>query len=380
MISTKSDAIGIIFPNSYDRLVPELVNERLMASIPFAGRYRLCDFMISSMVQSGIDDISLMVRRNYHSLLDHLGSGREWDLARKKGGLNIVPPFSQKSVGAYAGRIEALKGLLGYLRKHNEEYVIITDSNIVVNFDFRKLINDHKASKADVTAIYRKMEIPNVFKKPSEEKSELYYTFEVEEGYVKNILINPAVSGTVNFDLNMYILERELLIDLIEKAYISGATYFVRDIMIPQMDILKIHAYEYDGYLAHIHDMKSYFDENMKLLEDKNIDELFSGNSIYTKIRDDNPTRYLPGAVGKNVLVSDGCIIEGTVENSILFRGVKVEKGAVVRNCILMQDTVVEANADIEYVITDKNVRITSDKKLVGNDSYQVFVSKGQVV
>lgn len=380
MISTNSDAIGIIFPNSYDGLVPELVNERLMASIPFAGRYRMCDFMISCMVQGGISDISLMVRRNYHSLLDHLGSGREWDLARKKGGLNIVPPFSQKSVGAYAGRIEALKGLLGYLRKHTEEYVVITDSNIVANFNFKEIIKAHEKSGADVTAVYRKMPIPDVFKRPSEENGELYYTFDIENDFVKKVYINPAVSGTVNFNLNMYVLGRERLIELVEDAYVHGATYFVRDIIIPKLDQLSMYGYCYEGYLAHIHDMKSYFDENMRLLEDENLDALFSGNRIYTKIRDDNPTRYLNGSSACNALVADGCIIEGQVENSILFRGVRVEKGAVVKNCILMQDTVVEKDANIEYVITDKNVRISTGNKLVGNDSYQVFVSKGRRV
>lgn len=380
MISTNADAIGIIFPNSYDGLVPELSNERLMGSIPFAGRYRLCDFLISSMVQSGITDISLMVRRNYASLLDHLGSGREWDLARKKGGLNIVPPYSHKFVGAYVGRIEALKGLLGYLRKHTEEYVIITDANVVVNFDFRELIQEHVNSGADITAVYRKMQIPDIFKKPSEENDELYYTFGIDNEWVNQIYINPAVSGEVNFSLNMYVLGREKLIELVEDAYVHGATYFVRDIVIPKLNELKLHSFHYDGYMAHIHDMKSYFDENMRLLEDENLDALFSGNRIYTKIRDDNPTRYLNDSYAHNSLVADGCVIEGHIENCILFRGVKVEKGAVVKNCILMQDTVVEENASIEYVITDKNVIISKDNKLVGNDSYQVFVSKGRRV
>ena len=113
MISSKAEALGVIFPNSYDSLVPDLVSERLMASIPFASRYRMCDFMISSMVHCGIDNISILVRKNYHSLLDHLGNGREWDLARKNGGLNIVPPFAQKQIKVFSGRIEALESIRG---------------------------------------------------------------------------------------------------------------------------------------------------------------------------------------------------------------------------------------------------------------------------
>ena len=149
MINSKAEALGIIFPNSYDSLVPELVTERLMASIPFASRYRMCDFMISSMVHCGIDNISILVRKNYHSLMDHLGSGREWDLTRKNGGLNIVPPYAQKQVKMYEGRIEALESIRGYLKKQNEKYVIMTDSNVAVNFDFNDLLHAHMASGAD---------------------------------------------------------------------------------------------------------------------------------------------------------------------------------------------------------------------------------------
>jgi glucose-1-phosphate adenylyltransferase len=167
---------------------------------------------------------------------------------------------------------------------------------------------------------------------------------------------------------------------MIDDAYLRGYTYFVRDILDKQIDNLDIRGYCYDGYVAHIHDLRSYFDENMKLLESENLEELFSGNQIYTKIRDDNPTRYVNGSKAKNVLVADGCVIEGEVENCILFRGVHIAKGAKVKNCVLMQDTEVGKDARVEYVITDKNVKITEGKSLTGNESYQVFVSKRQVV
>ena len=156
MVNSKAEALGIIFPNSYDSLVPELVSERLMASIPFGSRYRMCDFLISSMVHCGIDNMSIIVRKNYHSLMDHLGNGREWDLSRKKGGLNIVPPFAQKQVKMFAGRIEALESIKGYLKKQTEKYVIMSDANIAVNFDFNDLLNAHIKSGADVTMVYSK--------------------------------------------------------------------------------------------------------------------------------------------------------------------------------------------------------------------------------
>ena len=380
MINSKAEALGIIFPNSYDSLVPELVTERLMASIPFASRYRMCDFMISSMVHCGIDNISILVRKNYHSLMDHPGSGREWDLTRKNGGLNIVPPYAQKQVKVYEGRIEALESIRGYLKKQTEKYVIMTDSNIAVNFDFNDLLHAHIESGADATVVYRKQEIPKPLIKQSTEALDLYYALGVNGDHVSKIYINPTEKGEMNFCLNIYVVERELLIRMIDDAFVHGYTSFVRDILERQIEHLDVRGYCYDGYVAEIHDMKSYFEENMKLLEEENLNALFSGNQIYTKIRDDNPTRYINGSKAKNVMVADGCVIEGEVENSILFRGVHIGKGAKVKNCVLMQDTVVEDNASVEYVITDKDVTITEGKSLTGNDSFQVFVAKGQTV
>lgn len=380
MISSKAEALGIIFPNSYDSLVPDLVSERLMASIPFASRYRMCDFMISSMVHCGIDNISILVRKNYHSLLDHLGNGREWDLARKNGGLNIVPPFAQKQIKVFSGRIEALESIRGYLIKQTEKYVILSDANIAVNFDFNALLDAHIKSGADVTMVYRKQEIPQSLIRQSTAGMDLYYALGINGDRVSKIYINPKESGEMNFSLNIYVIDRELLIRMVDEAYLHGDVYFVRDILEKKIDQLDVRGFCYDGYVAHIHDMNSYFEENMRLLKEKNINALFSGNQIYTKIRDDNPTRYINGAKAKNVMVADGCVIEGEVENSVLFRGVKIGKGAKVKNCVLMQDTVIEDNASVEYVITDKNVTISEGKSLTGNDTFQVYVAKGQVV
>jgi glucose-1-phosphate adenylyltransferase len=332
------------------------------------------------MVHSGIDNISVIVRKNYHSLMDHLGTGREWDLARKNGGLNVVPPFAQKDIKMLAGRIEALESIRGYLKKQTEKYVILSDTNIAVNFDFKTLLDTHIRSGADVTMVYRKQEIPKPLIKQGLENLELYYALGLNGDRVSKIYINPSESGEMNFSLNVYVVERELLIHMIDDAYLRGYTHFVRDILEKQVDNLDIRGYCYEGYVAHIHDVRSYFEENMKLLKDENLKALFSGNRIYTKIRDDNPTRYINGSKAKNVMVADGCVIEGEVENCVLFRGVHVGKGAKVKNCVLMQDTVVGDNAKIEYVITDKDVRITAGKSLTGNESYQVYIAKGQVV
>lgn len=382
MVNSNSNALGILFPNSYDALVPELVSERLMASIPFASRYRLVDFMLSSMVNCGIDNVSIIVRKNYHSLMDHLGSGREWDLTRKNGGLNMVPPFAEKTVKVYNGRVEALASIMDFLKEQKEKYVVMADTNIAVNFDFNAMLEAHIESGADVTVAYREEELPKSALESRSLNKDLYYTLDIDEGgRVKELQINSKKTGVQNFSLNMYIIDRQLLIDQISDAFVRGYVYFERDILAPQLDKLNVHAYRYDGYVARISDMKSYFNENMKMLKDENVDALFSaGNPIYTKIRDDNPTRYVNGSKVKDIMAADGCLIEGEVENSILFRGVKIGKGAKVSNCVLMQGTVVEAGAELSYVITDKNVTVSEGKEMKGSDTFPVYVAKYQRV
>ncbi|MDY5476551.1 MAG: glucose-1-phosphate adenylyltransferase subunit GlgD [Enterocloster clostridioformis] len=380
MVNSNANALGILFPNSYDSLVPDLVSERLMASIPFASRYRLVDFILSSMANCGIDNISLIVRRNYHSLMDHLGSGREWDLTRKNGGLNLVPPFAEKTVSIYNGRVEALASILDFLKEQKEKYVVMADTNLAVNFDFNALIQAHMDSNADVTVAYREEPLPGDLTGHRDIGKSLYYTLAIDNGRVTKMYMNSKEPGVQNFSMNIYIIDRELLIDQINTAYVRGQVFFERDILAPQIGRLNVHAFRYDGYVARISSMKSYFDENMKMLDDANVHALFSaGNPIYTKIRDDNPARYINGAMASNIMAADGCIIEGEVENSILFRGVKIGKGARVKNCVLMQDTVIEAGASAEYAVTDKNVTITKGKDIKGTDTFPVYVAKYQV-
>lgn len=381
MVSSNANALGIIFPNSYDSLVPELVSKRLMASIPFASRYRMIDFLLSSMVNSGIDNISIVLRQNYRSLMDHLGSGREWDLTRKNGGLNIIPPFSEKSINVYSGRVEALANILPLLRSSKEKYVVMADSNVAANIRFSDVIAAHEASGADVTVLYCRTDFSKRASDTRTDSGEFYYTLQIDEDQrVNEIHINALDVGVQNQSLNIYIVDREFLITQIEDASVLGITYYERDVLLPSLDRILVKGYEFTGYVALISGIKSYFDENMALLKEENADALFAGNSIYTKVRDDNPTRYTASAQVKNIMAADGCVIEGTVENCVLFRGVKVAKGAVVKNCILMQDTVISENVTAEYLITDKNVTITANQEVKGTSSYPVYISKRKIV
>ena len=379
MVNSNANAIGIIFPNSYDNLVPELAGDRLMASIPFAGRYRIIVFLLSSLANCGISNIAIVVRENYHSLMDHLGSGRAWDLLRKNGGLSIFPPYAEKNMKVYSGRVEALESILPYLKSKKEKYVIMMDANIAVDFDFNAMLAEHIESGADVTVAYTEQEIPAELIRAGVH-GDMYYTLKLDDGRVRRIFMNSEMCGKQNLSMNIYIMDREALIDKIHAAFVRGYSYFERDILAPRLEKYNIRGYKYDGYYARICGLKSYFDENMKLLDDENLDALFTGGQIYTKIRDDNPTRYINGCKTKNNLVADGCVIEGDVENCVLFRGVKIAKGAKIRNSVLMQDTVVNAGARLDYVVTDKNVTIEVGQELKGTDTQPFYVAKGHTV
>ena len=381
MVSSNVNAMGIIFPNSYDSLVPELVSHRLMASIPFASRYRMIDFLLSSMVNSGIDNISIVLRQNYRSLMDHLGSGREWDLTRKNGGLNIIPPFSERGIKVYSGRVEALSNILPLLRSSKEKYVVLADANIAANIRFDEVIAEHQASGADVTVLYHRADLSTRSGYTRKDTDDFYYILQLDkDNRVNEIHINAQDVGIQNHSMNIYVVEREFLITQVEDATVRGKIYFERDVLLPNLDKFLVKAYEFNGYVALINSIKSYFDENMALLKQENADALFSGNSIYTKVRDDNPTRYTATAQAKNIMAADGCVIEGTVENCVLFRGVKIAKGAVVKNCILMQDTVIAENVTAEYLITDKNVTITANQEVKGTASYPMYIAKRKIV
>ncbi|OUN87142.1 MULTISPECIES: glucose-1-phosphate adenylyltransferase subunit GlgD [Eubacteriales] len=374
MVKSNTDALGIIFPNAHDSLVQELVAERTMASVPFGGRYRLIDFVLSSMVNSGISNVSIVVKQNYHSLMDHLGSGREWDLTRKRGGLNLVPPYAEANVKLYRGRVEALASLVEFLEDQKEEFVIMSDSDVAFNFDFNELIAAHVASQADVTVMYQRSVIPQGLKEDN-------YTLKLQDGRVTELLTNDYRPGVQNLSMNVYIIQRESLIAMIKDASIRGLLYFEKDILARNLELLNVQGFEYTGYTARIADRKSFFEENMRLLDPKNLDALFPEDKpVYTKVHDNAPTRYAMDSLVKNSMVADGCLIEGEVENCVLFRGVKVKKGAKVKNCVLMQNTVVEAGAEVEYAVTDKNVKITADKKLSGTDTFPVYVAKGHTV
>ncbi|MBO5045866.1 MAG: glucose-1-phosphate adenylyltransferase subunit GlgD [Clostridia bacterium] len=367
-----ASAVGVIFSNIHDEKIPELSRHRTMASIPFGGRYRLIDFPLSNMVNSGITTVGLVTKYNYQSLIDHLGSGKDWDLARKDGGIILLPPYSDETDAPYTNRLEALKGITGFLNRRKEDYVVITDCDGVARIDIADIIRYHAEKQADITMVYHEEE---------DISSNYFITIQPDEsGRVKDLQINPSGNGKVNLYINVMVISREYLLNIIKTAIAHGLSSFGRDILAKNVNTMKIYGYKFDGYYAGVKSLKSYFKHNMELLDKDVRDELFGARDIYTKVRDSAPSKYIEGAQVKNSLVSDGCIIEGVVENSILFRGVKVGKGSVVKNCVVMQDTVIGSNVELNCVITDKNVVIRDRRHLAGCEILPYFISKGRMI
>jgi glucose-1-phosphate adenylyltransferase len=369
------NVVGLIFSNMHDNAIEELIKNRTVGSILFGGRYRLIDFPLSNMVNSGISEIGIITKSNFQSLIDHVGSGREWDLARKKGGLHILPPFGNNSLGIYRGRIEALSGIMNFITRSPAEYVLMSDCDIVANIDYKPVLKAHIEKNADITVICHN----GVY---TMEQTRYSTVFAVnEEGRVYDVLTNPQISGMCNISLNMYLIKKELLIQLVQHSIARNQHNFERDIIQARVKELNIIAYQYEGYVGRIDSINSYYKENMALLNPSNRKQLFTGNRpIYTKVRDNAPCKYGIGSKVKNSLVADGCIIEGEVENCVIFRGVKVGKGARVKNSIIMQDTIIGEKADLNYVITDKKVIISDNRTLSGSQVYPLFVGKGATV
>lgn len=369
------NVLGLVFANMHDTTLGDMTKNRTMGSVMFGGRYRLIDFPLSNMVNSGISEVGVITKSNYQSLLDHLGSAREWDLARKKGGLYILPPFGNVESTLYRGRIEALYGAMSFIKHSRAKYVILSDCDVVTNIDYKPIVAAHIESGADITAVAH----TGVYSS-DDIKTSTVFNVDADKN-VTSVLINPDISGTCTTSLNVFVMSMDFLIETVNDAMARENVSFERNILQEKCRELKIKIYEYDNYFSKLNSPESYFKSNMALLEPENARKLFvPKRSIYTKVSDNAPVKYDLDSKVSNSLIADGCIIEGEVENSVLFRGVKVGKGAKVKNCILMQGTVVGDNAELSYLITDKNVSICENHILTSSPQYPMYVGKGASV
>ena len=371
----RHDTMGIILTN--EDVIPPITDIRANSALPIAGRYRIIDFVLSNMANAGITNIGVATATMYSSLMDHIKSGKPCDLDRRKGGLTILPPSLEQ--GRYArikGDIDMLAGIRTYIRKISNTYVVLSLGNEIYNIDFAEAVEHHIQTQSDVTVIYKNLK--------GVEESELsrYTLIEMDaDNRVTDIEVKPYYPKTANAGMDIYIMEKALLESIIDECSARGDRDFVKDALVKKMTGMRIFGYEHTGRAYKIDNMASYYKSNMIFLDREIREELFNPERpIYTKSKDQSPTKYGDEAIIENSFVSDGCIIEGTVINCILSRGVKIEKGAIVKNSIIMQDSVVEEGAELDHVVFDKEVVVTGGRKLIGQDSYPLAVSKGKKI
>ena len=376
-------AAGLIFSNIHDASIPELTKPRTMASIPFGGRYRLIDFALSNMVNSDITTVGLITHNNYQSLLDHIGTGKDWDLARRSGGIRILPPFITSATRGgdklYTTRLEALVGVKNFVENCGADHIIISDCNMICNIDFSDALDNHIANNADITVITKLVDTREL-KFPLDQYIRIV-DFN-ENGEIVDYSAYDRQVGELHINTNMMIVKRTYLLDLINEAEARGYDSFSRDVIIRNLGKHRFFAFEYDGYFNYIDSMQKYFFCNMKMLDSQKRRLVFhvKNRPVYTKVRNSAPTRYTESAKVTNSIIADGCVVEGVVENSILFRGVKVGKGTVVKNCILMQDTYTGEDVYLNCVVTDKDVTIKNGKMLSGHETLPFYIGKGTTV
>lgn len=368
------NVIGVLSTNYIGEHYGELTANRPVASIPFAGRYRLIDFPLSSMVNSGIDSVGVITPSNYRSLADHLNMGREWGLNTKQGGMFLLPGAAH-GLRVPNARFSLRDFILNkaFFERADEDVVLLCAANRIYNMDFRPAIDQHLASGAEVTLIYKTLN-------ENRTGTAIGLLLDLaENGRVTGIRDvasgSPACIGA-NIFLDSMLVSRQLILDFIE-CYGNLDYIDFTDILAENVDRLQIHSWRFDGYEHAVDHAQDYLLVSQDLLQPDVQEELFQRDRpILTKVQDSPPAKYLSGSSVKNSMVAASCIIAGTVENSILFRNVTIGEGAVVKNCVLMQNTVVAPGAVLENLICDKEVSISAGVKLSGSRDKPFVVAK----
>lgn len=367
-----NNVLGILFAYVHEERIRELTQVRVMASVPFGGRYRLVDFALSNMVNSGINKVGVITEQNYQSLMDHLGSGKAWDLSRKREGLYLLPPFDADTTRT-DGKISSLASVQRFLRNSTEEYVLLSDCDTVANIDYKDVFRFHTEKEADMTVMY-------CHGKSLDTDKNVVYTVD-PEGVVRDMLVKRGSDADCNYGIGMCLVSKKRLMAMVDECMSRNLYDFDRDLLQRHLKDMKVCGYEFTGNAYTIDSFSGYFNANMALMDPKVRNELFNPDRpILTKVRDDVPAKYGLGSVVKNSMVADGCIIDGEVEDCILFRGVKVKKGAKLKNCVIMQDTVVGENTRLDYVVADKEVVFDDNRSMMGHQTYPVYVAKGSKV
>lgn len=370
------NVMGLIHHVKDEEAFREITKHRCVAAIPFGGKYRLVDFPLSNMTNAGISNIGIITSLKLRSLVDHLGTGKEWGLDRKRDGLFILPAVAANSEkNRRQLDLEDIYINTDYLNNSKQEYVLLTGSNTVCNLDLRKVLAYHREKKADLTIIYKEG-----YQFLERDVSRGVYLQKETNGRISGLSLGtPRKKALVSMD--MYLLKKSFLLKLLQECATSGKWDFVREILPLKLEKMKIYGYAHEGYLGIVNSWQSLYRHQMELLSPEVWRELFfTKGMIHTKLKDGPPARYYQDADVRNVFATPGCLIEGSVENSILFRKVKIGRGAVIRNSILLSRVEVEEDVVLDGVILDKNVRIKKGMHLISSSKNPVIIEKNQEV
>lgn len=361
--------VGIVNLQESNELVRELAATRAVEALPFAGRYRVVDFALSNMINSGINSVGLMLPDYSRAILDHVRSGKDWDLARRRDGLTYLPAALPVK-DARKGDLKDIYANLDFAELSDKKYVLFVNASYVYNIDFKEVLDFHKKSDADITVIYKTVD--------EDLEGQTVSISTSTNGIVNDIAQSNGVKKGSKVVMSAYLMPVPTFAYIVRSTYERGGQDFLIDGIIRHAGEHKISAFEHKGYVARINSTAGYYKANRDCLNPEIWEELFMNKErpIYTKVKDEVPVQYKDTAEVKNSLIANGCIIRGKVENSILFRGVKVGKGAVVKDCILMQRCDIEDGARVENIVCDKNVMITKNRWLKGVESFPYIVTK----
>ena len=368
------NAFCVLFADNYrNDDLQGLVRNRTLASLSIASRYRMIDFMLSSLVKAEVSNIAVVTNHHYKSLMDHLSWGKDWDLNRKNSGLKFITPMSNHLSNRVAhNKIEALGDAISYADALLEDYCILADANIVGNIDFKEMVKYHKQTNADVTLAY-------TYRKPQQRESQII--FDEKRRVYDSLYHYNGYDEVCPTQVKIYIMSKSMFKDIVQKGTTLGWEDILLDYVAKNFHKLNVYAYEIKSYNRTINSVQEYYDFNKDLLNPDKLRELFlSGTDILTRVQDSVPTHYGEHSNVKSSLLGDGSCINGTVENSIIFRDVIIEEGAVVKNSIIMADSIIKKGAKLNYVITDKSVEVPEDKELSGTSECQVIVEKNRCV
>lgn len=366
-----SDFHGIIYAYGATKELGELVRSRTAASMPFCGRYRLIDFALSSMMNAGIHNVGVIMQRDYQSLLDHLGSGKDWDMGRKIGGLRMLPPFGlpEYHKGEYTGTVEALNAVSTYIDDIKEEHIVMLHGNTAANLDLREIARAHLASGAEITAICTRFE--------PDYRHHRYLVG--DDGFASGIVFNQTEKGEGLASLEAYVISKKLLVRLMADCAAQNRYHFHRDALASYLEKGgRINVYVHEGYARRIMSTDTYFKTSMDMLSPEARAELFPADRpVRSKSAVDVSTYYGEGAKVHSSLVADGCIIEGELHNCIVSSDVRIEKGAKLHDCIIMRGSHIGENVILGNVIADKDVSLSASQTLMGSEKLPIVIPKG---